>query len=69
MLSFRTQWLDIYLTDLQEYYDHREHLIHKRNCHLPDYEGKIKKEEVLHSALGLDLGKRGNYLVAVLGKA
>ena len=68
ILSIRTEWLDIYLTDLAEFYDHPDRFIHKRNCHLPDYEEKIRREDVLHQSLNQDLGKQGNYLVAVLGK-
>ena len=68
ILSFRTEWLDIYLTDLAEFNDHPDRFIHKRNCHLPDYEEKIRLEDALHQALNPNLGRRGNYLVAVLGK-
>lgn len=68
VLSFRTEWLDIYLTDIAEFYDHPDRFIHKRNCHLPGYEEKIRQEDVLHQALKPDLGVRGNYIVAVLGK-
>src|SRR3989338_9047580 len=68
ILSFRTEWLDIYLTDLAEYYDHPENFIHKRNSHLPGYEEKIRQEDVFQKSLNLDLNKRGNYIVAVLGK-
>ena len=68
ILSFRTEWLDIYLTDLAEFYDHPDRFIHKRNCHLAGYEEKIRLEDALHQALNPDLGGRGNYLVAVLGK-
>lgn len=68
ILSFRTEWLDIYLTDITEFYDHPDRFIHKRNCHLPDYEEKIRREDALHQQLNPDLGKRGNYLVAILRK-
>jgi len=68
ILSFRTEWLDIYLTDLAEFYDHPDHFIHKRNCHLPNYEEKIRQEDEFHQLLKPDLGKRGNYLVAILQK-
>ena len=67
--TFRTEWLDVYVTDLAEFYDHPDRFIHKRNCHLPDYEEKIRQEDKLHQALDPDLGLRGNYLVAVLRKA
>lgn len=66
--SFRTEWLDIYVTDIAEFYDHPEHFIHKRNCHLQDYEEKICQEDALHQSLNLDFGSRGNYIVAVLEK-
>lgn len=69
VLSLRTEWLDIYVTDVQEYYEHPDQFIHKRNCHLPEYERKITEEDRLHQELGLDLGLGGNYMVAVLGKA
>ena len=68
ILSFRTEWTDIYLTDLMEYYDHPDLFIHKRNCHIADYEDKIRREEILQSELNLELKDRGNYLVAILGK-
>ena len=68
ILSFRTEWLDIYLTDLAEFYDHPDRFIHKRNCHLPDYEEKIRQEDAFHQSLNPDFGARGNYMVAVLGK-
>ncbi|MBU4230849.1 MAG: class I SAM-dependent methyltransferase [Proteobacteria bacterium] len=68
ILSFRTEWLDIYLTDLAEFYDHPDRFIHKRNCHLPGYEEKICQEDALHQSLNQDLGGRGNYIVAVLKK-
>jgi SAM-dependent methyltransferase len=69
ILSCRTEWLDIYLTDLAEFYDHPDSFIHKRNCHLPNYEEKIRQEDAFHISLNPDLGSRGNYLVAILGKA
>lgn len=68
VLSYRTEWLDIYLTDLQEFYDHRDSFIHKRNCHLIDYEEKITQEDFLHKSLKQELGNKGNYFVAILGK-
>lgn len=66
--SFRTEWLDIYLTDMAEFYDHPDRFIHKRNCHLQGYEEKIRQEDALHQSLNPDFGARGNYIVAVLGK-
>lgn len=68
MLTFRTEWLDIYLTDLAEFYDHPDRFIHKRNCHLANYEEKMRQEDELHRLLNPELGSRGNYLVAVLRK-
>jgi SAM-dependent methyltransferase len=68
ILSLRTEWLDIYLTDITEFHDHPDRFIHKRNCHLPGYEKKISQEDAFHQSLNLDLGVRGNYIVAVLGK-
>lgn len=69
ILSYRTEWMDIYLTDLTEYYDHPDRFIHKRNCQIPDYEEKISREDALQRELDLELRHRGNYMVAVLGKA
>lgn len=66
--SFRTEWLDIYLTDIAEFYDHPDRFIHKRNCHLPGYEEKICQEDAFHQSLKPYLGGRGNYIVAVLKK-
>lgn len=68
ILSFRTEWMDIYLTDIAEFYDHPDRFIHKRNSHLPDYEEKIRQEDALHQSLNPDFGGRGNYIVAILGK-
>lgn len=68
ILSFRTEWLDIYLTDIAEFYDHPDRFIHKRNCHLQGYEEKIRQEDALQQSLNPDFGARGNYMVAVLGK-
>ena len=68
ILSFRTEWMDIYLTDIAEFYDHPDRFIHKRNCHLPGYEEKIRQEDALQQSLNPDFGARGNYIVAVLGK-
>jgi SAM-dependent methyltransferase len=66
--SFRTEWLDIYATDLMEFHDHPEQFIHKRNSYVPDYERKVRLEDELHRSLNLDLGRCGNYIVAVLVK-
>lgn len=68
ILSFRTEWMDIYLTDIAEFYDNPDRFIHKRNCHLFDYEKKIRQEDSLYQALNPDLGARGNYMVAILRK-
>lgn len=68
ILSFRTEWIDIYLTDIAEFYDHPGRFIHKRNSHLPDYEEKIRQEDACHQMLNPDFGARGNYIVAILGK-
>ena len=69
IMSYRTEWMDIYLTDLTEYYDHPDRFIHKRNCQIPDYEEKIRREDALQRELDHELHHRGNYMVAVLGKA
>lgn len=68
ILSCRTEWLDIYLTDLAEFYEHPSLFIHKRNSHIDGYEEKIQLEDSFHESFPLELGNRGNYLVAVLGK-
>jgi SAM-dependent methyltransferase len=67
--SFRTEWLDIYITDLLVCFDTPEEFIHKRNSNIPNYEDLIQREEDFQKNLGIDLGNRGNYLVAVLEKA
>lgn len=67
--TLRTEWLDVYATDLIEFHDHPERFIHKRNCHLAGYEERIRMEDRLHRSLNLDLGMHGNYIVAVLEKA
>lgn len=66
--SFRTEWIDIYLTDLIEYYEHPDQFIHKKNSQIKDYEEKIRREDELHRSLNPDLGMHGNYLIAVLEK-
>jgi len=66
--TFRTEWLDIYVTDLIEFHEHPERFIHKKNCQISTYEEKIRLEDELHRSLNLDLGKHGNYIVAVLEK-
>ncbi|MBU2699178.1 SAM-dependent methyltransferase [Sporomusaceae bacterium BoRhaA] len=68
LLTFRTEWLDIYTTDILEYMQNPQLFIHKRNCYVENYEEKIAAEEALHSRLNYSLGNRGNYLVAVLEK-
>lgn len=66
--SFRTEWIDIYLTDLIEYYEHPDRFIHKKNSQIEGYEEKIRCEDELHRSLNPDLGMNGNYLIAVLEK-
>lgn len=66
--SFRTEWMDIYLTDLLEFYNHPDLFIHKKNSQIEGYEEKIQHEDELHKSLNLDLGMYGNYMVAVLEK-
>lgn len=68
MVSFRTEWLDIYTTDIIEYLNRPEKFIHKRNCYVEDYEEKIKKEDELHKQMALELSNKGNYLIAILEK-
>jgi SAM-dependent methyltransferase len=68
IVMFRTEWLDIYLTDLKEFYDHPNRFIHKRNCHLPNYEEMIRQEEMLQKSLELEMAESGNYLIAILKK-
>ena len=68
IISFRTEWLDIYFTDLNEYFGNPSMFIHKRNCYVDQYEGKIACEDELQKLLNLNLENRGNYLVAVLAK-
>ena len=66
--EFRTEWLDIYTTDVIEYLNRPDMFIHKRNCYVEAYEDKIKAEDELHSQWNVDLGNHGNYLVAILEK-
>ncbi len=66
VVSFRTEWLDIYYADLMAFADDPASFIHKRNTHRPGYEESIRREEQLQKGLYSDLGNRGNYLVAVL---
>lgn len=67
--SFRTEWLDVYIEDLIEFRDKPSRFIHKRNCQIKDYEKKIKEEDELHKKMNIELGEKGNYIVAVLEKA
>jgi len=66
--SFRTEWLDIYQTDLVQFLDDPAAFVHKKNVFISGYAEKIAMEEETQRRLGLDLGERGNYLVAVLEK-
>jgi SAM-dependent methyltransferase len=66
--TFRTEWLDIYTADLLLFLDRPREFIHKKNTHLENYEEMIRIEEEAHQRLNLQLGDRGNYLVAVLEK-
>ncbi len=66
LASFRTEWLDIYLTDLLVFLDEPDHFIHRRNAQVLDYADRIRREEELIRHMNLELGHRGNYLVAVL---
>ncbi len=69
VVSFRTEWMDIYLTDLQELYDNPDKFIHKRNTHLKNYEENICLEDELQDSLNMELANKGNYFVAVLKKS
>lgn len=66
IISFRTEWLDIYTPDILQYVTNPLRFIHKRNTDTPNYENIIKVEDKLHSKFYSDLGDKGNYLVAVL---
>lgn len=66
--SFRTEWLDIYLTDLLVFLEDRDNFIHRRNAQIPDYADRVRLEEEMIRHLELDLGHKGNYLAAVLVK-
>ncbi len=66
--SFRTEWLDIYLTDLLPFLDDDEKFIHKKNIHIDNYEQKLHAEDAFHASLSMNLGDRGNYLIAILEK-
>lgn len=64
--SFRTEWLDIYFTDLLIYLGSPDEFIHKKNVQVPGYEDLLQREDEFQENLNLDLGNHGNYLVAVL---
>lgn len=66
--SFRTEWLDIYLTDVLVFMQDKPSFIHKRNCQVDGYEEKIKLEDEMQNKMKLELGKKGNYIVAILKK-
>lgn len=68
--TFRTEWIDIYMSDLMEYLDRPDQFIHKRNCNVRNYEENVSAQDNLQCNNRLDqrLGNRGNYLVAVLEK-
>lgn len=66
--TFRTEWLDIYITDMMVFLQNNEEFIHKRNCQIDGYEEKIKIEDEMHDKLKLDLKNKGNYIVAILEK-
>jgi len=53
---------------LIEYLGRPQEFIHKKNSHVQRYEEKLKAEDELHRRLKVNLGKGGNYLVAVLKK-
>jgi SAM-dependent methyltransferase len=67
--QLRTEWFDVYSMDIQEFFDHPDQFIHKRNCHLEGYEEAIAAEDELQRRLGRDLGHHGNYMIAILTKA
>lgn len=64
--TFRTEWMDIYISDILTFLGDPEIFIHKRNCQINNYEEIIKMEDELHEKLQLDLKNKGNYLVAIL---
>ena len=68
LASFRTEWLDIYTPDLMLFLDGSKDFIHKRNCQVPGYEGILASEDDLQQRTSMNLGNRGNYLVAILKK-
>lgn len=65
---FRTEWLDIYSMDIQEFYNNPDEFIHKRNTRLDNYSKSIKLEDEVQQKLNQDLQDGGNYLVAILEK-
>ena len=68
IVSFRTEWLDIYTADLMQFLSHPSSFIHKRNPQVSGYEEKMKAEDELYARHFPDLENHGNYLVAVLAK-
>jgi SAM-dependent methyltransferase len=65
----RTEWLDIYLSDLCLFIDGSDEFIHKKNSQITNYEEQLRIEDDMLAKLNINLGDRGNYLVAVLEKA
>lgn len=68
LVSFQTEWLDIYIPDLLLFLDYDERFIHKKNSFFKDYHKFFEQEDRLNQALNLDLKERGNYLIAILRK-
>lgn len=66
---YRTEWLDIYSKDIQEFYDNPDNFIHKRNTHLKNYSQSIKLEDEVQKKINTDLKDGGNYIVAILEKS
>ena len=66
IIFFRTEWLDVYYADLMALVEDPAGFIHKRNTHRNGYEEMIRAEDAFQASLGLDIGDRGNYLVAIL---
>jgi SAM-dependent methyltransferase len=66
---YRTEWLDIYSKDIQEFYNNPDNFIHKRNTHLESYSQSIKLEDEVQKKINTDMKDGGNYIVAILEKS
>jgi SAM-dependent methyltransferase/Zn ribbon nucleic-acid-binding protein len=69
IISFKTEWLDIYTPDVVCYLKNPNEFIHKRNIQVENYENLIKAQDETSKKFPVDLGDCGNYIVCIMGKA